>query len=275
MRILLPLLTLFVFSACDTHSREKTVTLNGFDYSHKKITELQPELNEISGIAYDRNKHCFLAINDEQGILFALNPSDFTIQQQLKFGKKGDYECVATNGTTVFVLKSNGDVYAMNFADSLSQITVSSYPGPTTEFESCIWDDEKKVLKLVSKKSAADKEIQANNIYNFNPEHGAYVVDNTSRISWDHLKKAGLSSKAFHPSGAATEPSTGNIYVVASIEKSLVIFKSDWTVLSVHQLDEAVFPQPEGITFDKDGNLLITNEAAGAKPTLVFIPVKK
>jgi uncharacterized protein YjiK len=276
MRILLPVLALLVFSACDTQSKEKELAINGFDWASKKIVELQPELNEISGIVYDKAKNSFLAINDEQGILFVLNPDNFTIQQKLKFGKKGDYECVAINEEEVFVLKSNGDVYSMVYdKDSVSHSAVSSYQGPLTEFESFFWNTALQKLSLISKKSAADKEMQANNMYTFDPVNGQYALDNTNKISWEPLREKGVSGKSFHPSGAAVQPGTGNIFIVSSIEKMLIIFSADWTVLSVHHLDENVFRQPEGITFDSHGNLLITNEAADAKPTLILIPVKR
>jgi uncharacterized protein YjiK len=264
-----------MFSGCDTQSQEKALSIDGFDWSKKKIIELQPELNEISGITYDWNKNCFLAINDEQGILFVLHPGDFKIQQELKFGKKGDYECVTINGEKVFVLKSNGDVCSIALdKDSITQSIVSFYSGPATEFEACIWNSERKILNLISKKSSADKEVQANNIYSYNPVNGEFLLENVAKVSWDKLREEGLTIKAFHPSGATVEPATGNIYVVSSIEKLLVIFKPDWTVISVHLLDEKIFRQPEGVSFDKAGNLLVTNEAGGGKPTLIFIPTK-
>lgn len=276
MRILIPILTLFLCSACETQSKTKVLDINGFDWTNKKIIELQPELNEISGIAYDKNKHRFLAINDEQGILFVLNSNDYTIQKKLKFGKKGDYECVSVNEDKVFVLRSDGNLYTMIYNDdSISKSNHFTYTGPATEFETSLWDNRNKQLSIVSKKSVSDKAIQANNIYNIDLLSGQYSLDPANRISWESIRKKGFEIKGFHPSGAAIQPATGNIFVISSIEKLLVIFNSAWQVISVHHLDKVLFRQPEGIVFDKEGNLLITNEAADAKPTLVFIPIKK
>lgn len=276
MHTLLPLIALVLFSACDTGGKETVVEISGFDYTRRTITELQPPLNEISGIAYDRNRNTFFAVNDEQGTLFVLNPGDFTIQKELKFGKKGDYECVATNGEQIFVLKSNGDISSIQYdGEQILQARLSAYSGPSSEFESCLWDGKNAWLRLISKKSATDKELQANQIYHFDPASNSYAADGEHSLSWADLRKSGYNIKSFHPSGAATEPVSGNIYVVSSIEKLLVIFSPDWKLLSAHELDERIFRQPEGVCFDKEGNLLITNEAAGGRPNLIVIPTKK
>jgi uncharacterized protein YjiK len=275
MRILLSLITVFLLAACETQSKEKMLALDGFDWSKKKVIELQSELDEISGIAYDTNRNCLLAINDEQGTLFVLNPDDYRIRQRLKFGKKGDYEGVAANGKDIFVLRSDGTIYAMSWdKDNITQAEESFYTGPVTEFESCFWDSKKLLLTIVSKKAEVDKASQANHIYTLNPTTKAYSPDALNKISWASLREKGLDIKGFHPSEVAVQPATGNIYAVSSIEKLLVIFNADWSIIAVHPLDKKLFRQPEGITFDKAGNLLITNEAAGDKATIIFIPVK-
>jgi uncharacterized protein YjiK len=40
----------------------------------------------------------------------------------------------------------------------------------------------------------------------------------------------------------------------------LVIADNDWTVKEVYPLDRATFRQPEGIAFDGENNLYISNE---------------
>ncbi len=42
--------------------------------------------------------------------------------------------------------------------------------------------------------------------------------------------------------------------------KILVIANSDWSIKNVYRLDASLYNQPEGIAFDKDNNLYISNE---------------
>lgn len=275
MRILPVLLTVLLFSACDTQSQTTILKIQGFDWAAKKVVELQPDLNEISGIVYDKAQKVFLSVNDEQGVLYVLDEQNFRIKLALTFGKKGDYECVTTGAEKVFVLKSNGNIFSMTYnGDTLIQNETFKFSESAVEFESCIWNQQQSQLQLISKKAAADKEIQANNIYDLDIASGQYKLDQ-QKISWKSIRESGTDVKAFHPSAAAIQESTGNIFVLSSIEKLLVVFNAEWKIISVHHLDGNLFKQPEGITFDGSGNLIITNEAAGASPTLIFIPIKK
>jgi uncharacterized protein YjiK len=44
------------------------------------------------------------------------------------------------------------------------------------------------------------------------------------------------------------------------VNKLLVVTDRNWKAKEVCQLDGNTFNQPEGIAFDKDGNLFISNE---------------
>ncbi len=64
----------------------------------------------------------------------------------------------------------------------------------------------------------------------------------------------------FHPSALAQNPLTREWFVLSSVNKLLVITDENWKVKSVYPLDPSVFNQPEGIAFDQQQNLYISNE---------------
>ena len=61
-------------------------------------------------------------------------------------------------------------------------------------------------------------------------------------------------------SAISRHPKSKEWYILSSAEKLLVIASSDWHIKSVYDLDSSTFNQPEGIAFDKDLNLYISNE---------------
>jgi uncharacterized protein YjiK len=53
-------------------------------------------------------------------------------------------------------------------------------------------------------------------------------------------------------------------YLLSSINKMLIIADRTWNVKQVISLNSSLFPQPEGISFDSDNNLYISNEAGNS-----------
>jgi hypothetical protein len=79
---------------------------------------------------------------------------------------------------------------------------------------------------------------------------------------------------AFMPSGVAVHPLTSEIFVLSAVDGVLATFDRGGTVTGFTSLDPTRFRQPEGIAFLPNGDLVITNEAAGAKPTLLLFIFK-
>jgi uncharacterized protein YjiK len=65
------------------------------------------------------------------------------------------------------------------------------------------------------------------------------------------------------PSAAAIHPKTGDLYIISSQDKLLIIMK-DGVVKASYKLPKKTFRQPEGLTFAPNGDMYISNEAAEA-----------
>ena len=75
--------------------------------------------------------------------------------------------------------------------------------------------------------------------------------------------------KDFFPSAITKHPITGNYFLVSAKNKNVLVeIDKTGKVLGIAKLKEKLHRQPEGITFLEDNSLLISDEAAGKKPTL-------
>jgi uncharacterized protein YjiK len=90
-------------------------------------------------------------------------------------------------------------------------------------------------------------------------------------------EKIGENKLHFKPSAAAVNPITNELYILASVNKLLVVADRNGKVKDVYPLDPVTFNQPEGITFTPWGDLLISNEKGekDAATILIFKPKKK
>ena len=64
-------------------------------------------------------------------------------------------------------------------------------------------------------------------------------------------------------------PISGNLYVLASVGKTLVVIDHHNQIMHVELLDPMQFPQPEGICFDPQGNLFISSEGTKIEASFV------
>ena len=81
-----------------------------------------------------------------------------------------------------------------------------------------------------------------------------------------------MSKPCTRPSDLAIDPATGNLYLLCSTGKLLLVFDPAGRLIFASPLDPSIYLQPEGITFFPDGELLISNEGRGGKASLVVIP---
>lgn len=258
-------------AACN--SRQKpALQIAGYDCNAITIFELEKPLQEISGLAYDRQRDEFLAVNDEQGNIFILDSKTFSIKRRLHFGEKGDYEEIQLADSMVYVLRSDGNVFKMKYdGDSISDIIMIEYKGSKAEFESFYILQDKNQLALIPKNSKRGFSNKKTETYKLDASTGMPVKHDNERIDWNKLSNASI----LHPSAVAIHPLTKEIYIVASIEKLLLVLDPQYNVLTEYKLPAATFQQPEGVTFDNEGNLYISNEANGGKPTVIQFPIQK
>ena len=84
---------------------------------------------------------------------------------------------------------------------------------------------------------------------------GEFSMDLSALIEAGDILKTGLKASAL-----TRDPHSGEWYILSSVNKVLIVASPDWKVKSVHRLNSSIFNQPEGIAFDENMNLYISNE---------------
>jgi hypothetical protein len=103
----------------------------------------------------------------------------------------------------------------------------------------------------------------------FDPLSDSFSV--AEKIKTDEIRKSLKDDGRIKPSAAAIHPITGELFVLASVNKALLVFNKDRSFNKVYALDPGVLKQPEGICFTPAGDLIISNEAAGAGTANILI----
>jgi uncharacterized protein YjiK len=247
---------------------------------NKKLL-LSEELREISGIEII-GKDSILCIEDESGVLYLLYQGK--LHQQFRFAKPGDYEDVEVVGKIAYVLRSDGRIYRIKKWDTHDP-KVKKYNTPLKASNNaegmCYRDSDSSLLIALKGKPSLKKKDgkpKYRSVYSFDIKKKTLAskpevkipldIFDTLTISnaySDFSKKIadGLNANgnvSFQPSAIAIHPFTNHLYVLSSTGHVLVVLNEKGSILAVVSLDRADFRQPEGIDFDSEGNMYISNE---------------
>ncbi len=248
-----------------------------------QVLVLDSDLDEISGLSYFDG--LLYAVQDEKGTVFTLNPSTGEIISERKCWKKGDFEAVEIADGFVFMLKSNGNLYRTPLDDLCEEKTEKIDLGFNNNwnFEGMGYDPFSKSLLIVAKRSeyASVNEVYCLPIGDLKSlGEPCYLIDEQvlkgilmkNNDSWSE-RMAQKMSYSFNPSGIAVHPQTGDIYILSSPARQLLLLTKEWKIKKLIKLGSDLYSQPEGICFDSDLNLYIGNEARNGKPKiLIFHP---
>ena len=224
-------------------------------------------LGEISGLSLSQNDTTLLAIQDEEGQVFFVHKQDGSIAQKIKFAGQDDYEGIELVEDQIFVTNNKGDVYSYPYPNDSVQPAKQAHRQKTflnsdDNIEGLGYDAISHGLLLASKNSRK-KGSTTRDIYRF--DIAAASLDSSIYLTLDSkaiLEMLGRKKKStiFSPSALAIHPTTGHLYVVSSPASSIVIVSKTGKLLEAVELDRGVHRQPEGIVFDHDGTLYISNE---------------
>jgi uncharacterized protein YjiK len=251
--------------------------------------KLPSYLEEISGLSYT-DKDRIACVQDEKGIIYTLNLEKEKIVDKYEFGNDADYEDITVIGKTAYILRNNGNIYRIKDYKKKDR-KVTKYNTPLKEkndTEGMTYDPRADALLIACKGSPSIDKGQPYKgykaIYSFDldkeelEEDPRYLVDLErldsyidknafTRLSVRIAKRLHLieSETSFEPSGIAIHPLSGEVYIISSVGKLLIILNREGKVLDVKELDPKVFRQPEGICFAPGGDMYISSEGQGGK----------
>jgi len=258
------LLSIMSFSCAQSQQAHKSP--QGYNLNSPTKYKMPDDLLEISGISFVKGDPAtFYAIQDEEGKLFYGKLGAERVSHT-KFGKHGDYEDVAICGNIVTVLKSNGKLYTFplsQIADAeLANVQEQQNLLPPGEYESMYADEAARTLYVLCKNCDEEKTTKSSSGYIFNIQaNGAIQAAGNFKIEVKQIRKlTGDNKIKFRPSAIAKNPVTKQWYILSSVNGLLVVADANWNVTAAYDLDHKIFLQPEGLAFDKQGNMYISNE---------------
>lgn len=269
-----PFLFFFFAIGCTTQQKRIEESPKGYNLNAPFVLKLPPALDEISGIVYYPKDKSILAINDEVGWLYKIHLKEDPDIQKWKYFNGADFEDLVLSDSIFYVLESNGNIIRFKFIRPDSVKTNEFiFPAPgKNEFEILYHHPRENKLILLCKDCEIDNKNSLT-AFSFDLDRMAYssapafVID--IRKIEDLLDEKRLRYK---PSAAAIHPVTGELYIISSINKVLVIADVNGIPKKVYKINPRLFKQPEGLTFTTKGDLIISNESAdiGAANILFF-----
>jgi uncharacterized protein YjiK len=251
--------------------------------------KLPDYLEEISGLSY-YGKGKIACVQDEKANIYVLNLEQEKITKKYDFGDNADYEDIAIVENTAYVLRSNGQIFRVKDFKKKNRkvIKYKTQLNEKNDTEGIAFDPLSNSLLITCKGSPSlDKEKKFEGykaVYMFDldkevlDEDPRFLIDLERLDSYiDHnaftkfsIKVAKMfhlieSETSFGPSGIAIHPQTGEIYIISSVGKLLIVINRRGKVLNVTELDPKIFRQPEGICFSPSGDLYISSEGQGGK----------
>ncbi len=237
---------------------------------------LDYRLSEISGLSFSYESKKLLAVDDEQGKVFVLSAQSGEIIDEIEFGKSDDYEGIASHDGYIYVVESNGNIKVLKEKSKRKVIEYNDRLSKENNVEGLCYNPVTKTLLLAAK---GNSETEGNtkgvkSIFTMNIDNGAIRKEAYLQVNMkdtylamrneesDILNKMSKSSRfrKYGPSGIAIDPTTNFIYLLSSNSKSLSVLDHDGNVKTIELLNKKLHAQPDGITFDENGNLFISNE---------------
>lgn len=238
---------------------------------------LPPELNEVSAFAVNEEGEGGWAVNDELGNLYPFALVEGLMGKPVAFADRGDYEGLEIVGDEVVVARSDGTLFRVRQGKVTEVETLLDYD---YDVEGLALDGARSRLLVACKRKAgpgnAFKRQRA--IYALSLPDFVWNEFPVYTITFTDLRKfiketdveglKGSDARLFKPSAIAVSPDDQYIYILSSVGKMIVVLDLEGTIVAVEHLPRRPHRQPEGMAFDGQGSLYITNEGRDRAGTL-------
>jgi hypothetical protein len=245
--------------------------------------ELPKVLREVSGLT-DVSDVEVACVQDEEGTIFIYHLDEKRIVAKIPFAGAGDYEGLTRVEGTFFVLRSDGALFEVaDYASPSPRVSMTALRMPTRDNEGLCYDQAEQRLLISPKsrlgKSDEDRQTQGLFAYDLKTRQAgphpsiildlSAVIDGREKVRETKRGRNRVLPSRFLPSSVTVHPDTGELFVISAVARNLAVFTRKGELKSQHPLDAQLFPQPEGITFLPNRELVVANEGVNGKGTLL------
>ena len=254
---------------------------------------LDAALNEISGLTTSPNADLLAAVNDEKGQIYFINKKTGKSTPSIVFENEGDFEGLEFVADTLWVVKSKGKLFKLWHLDKtpfdMMPVKIENL-SKADNIEGLGYDAQNKRLLLAQKgdknsieqkrtifafdlttQTPSVKKVFDINLADFQAFLRGKTGEKYEKLIQDYITTPLQTGFDFGPSGIAVHPISGNIYVISSINKILMVLTPEGKIVDIAKLNKAIFKQPEGICFDANGTMYISSEIKDAATSMLFV----
>lgn len=243
-------------------------------------------LEEISGLTF-KEPNSLIAVDDESGKIFEYDLSQKNIIHSIAFHKAGDYEGVEIIGNTLYVLKSDGDLFQFQFGNEKKLVSkkYENELGTKNDTEGLGYDPHSNQLIIACKEDGeiGEKKIKGRAFYTMNIDDmklnkkPAFVIGPKElEAFWEKNRNFDYEKSRikFKPSAIATHPISGHYYILSSVGKMLVVVDKSGQIQATYPISPRILGQPEGICFSPKGDMFISSEGEGDRGYILKFELK-
>ncbi|MDQ7917649.1 hypothetical protein RBU60_08685 [Mesonia sp. MT50] len=221
-------------------------------------------LEEVSGISHV-NDNIIACVQDEEGIIFLYNLENEGVEREINFGEQDDYEGIAIVSESAYVVNSAGKLFEIrNFKQEDFEVII--YENFLTEDHNveglCL--DKTKNRLLLACKDNPDHRGNFKSIYAFDLKTKQVGKEPIYKLTYDNPIfdnfEEDKDEKLFRTSEIAIHPKTKDIYLLDGAIPKILILNKNWEAQELLVLDPEIFLQPEGLSFNTNGDMFIANE---------------
>lgn len=226
------------------------------------VYEMPDLLREISGIALS-GENTIYCVQDELGSVFKYDLRKEKIVRAHRFTDVGDFEDLAINQNTIYVLRSDGNLFIYDL-ENKSKTRQFMLETNSLNCEGIYFS--KGYLYVVSKEALINHPETKRMIYRVKADDLEHIekyfeidIPGLNTFLTENFPSMGTSKFEFNPSAIAIHPITGDIYILSASDRFIAIYR-DQKLVNAIPLSAEVYYKPEGLAFYENGDLLISSE---------------
>lgn len=234
---------------------------------------LPKTLEEISALSYLGGNQLAM-VQDEKGSIFIYNLAESAITHEIAFGEAGDYEGIEVIENDAYVLRSDGVLFRVkNFREDpqVASFETSLHEIPKVDVEGLGLNSQRNGLLVAAKHNSQESQeykIILELLFNGN----GLVQNDLMHLDMNDPAFASVDEDLedkFSPSSIAIHPVTEDWYLLDAKNSLLLITNNTLKPKRILELDEGLFPQPEGLAFAENDELYVSTEGDGKPGKIV------
>jgi len=259
-----------------------------FPYSY---FELDETLKNISGISGSSDPRSIVALNDDEGKFYYIDKKSGKVTKDVFFVTEGEFGDVDMVGQDMYAVKNSGQLFKISNLNAANRTVKQLRTGlPRTEIIEGLTYDLAYNRLLLAAKGMKEGEF-SRKVYSFDLKTNVCDPNPTFEITLASFKEF-LSNKSdkqyqklreefvdkpntkgfdFMPTSIAVHPITNNIYIASGDNNMMLVLSPNGQILDMVKFKKEHHYKVEGICFDSEGTLYISDEAKDGKPAKLYL----